>query len=461
MSTNQTWNGFGAEVREAIQDALQTGDFKNFNDIVVNAGSEVLKNAMTQMGQDTERRPQRENQTEKWLRENNPAGSRTASGRRLSPNEKWRPPDVKWQSPDEKWQPQTKQRQYRTAQTVRNQPPTSPYMPARVVRAPFRRIGSVSGTLYQVFGGIGTGVLAVLSTVFLGLGIGIGGGFWTAFLWLAAALILSVGVIKIGNKKKVRLKRAEKYLELAGNNHYINVEDIALHTGMDLKFILKDLRKMLAAGFYPEGHLDRQGSCLMLDNRIYSEYVQLEKQRRLQEQERRAIAEQPKAEQTASENVKAAQETGTDSEVAAMIAEGQDYIRKLRDLNDNIAGEEISAKLFRLENLLKEIFDRLKEHPEQAPQMQKFLKYYLPTTLKLVDAYEEFDSVSEQGPDIREAKDEIEKTLDTINNAFGELLNRLLRDTAYDVTTDAQVLQTMLAKEGLTKEPEFEFADRN
>lgn len=461
MSTNQTWNDFGTEVREAIQDALQTGDFKNFNEIVVNAGSEALKNAITQMGQNTEQRPQRENQTEKWVRENNPTGSRTASGRRLSPNEKWRPANVKWQSPDEKWQPQTTRKQSRTAQPVRRQSPTSSYMPAKVVRAPFRRIGSVSGTLYQVFGGIGTGVLAVLSATFLGLGIGLGGGFWTAFFSFAAALIVSVGMIRLGSKKKVRLKRAEKYLELAGNNHYINVEDIALHTGLDLKFILKDIRRMLAAGFYPEGHLDRQESCLMLDNRIYSEYVQLEKQRRLQEQERKAITEQPKAEQPSEKAKEVSQETGIDPEVAAMIAEGQDYIRKLRDLNDNIAGEEISAKLFRLENLLKEIFDRLKEHPEQAPQMQKFLKYYLPTTLKLVDAYEEFDSVSAQGPDIREAKNEIEKTLDTINNAFGELLNRLLRDTAYDVTTDAQVLQTMLAKEGLTKEPEFEFVDRN
>ncbi len=66
-----------------------------------------------------------------------------------------------------------------------------------------------------------------------------------------------------------------------------------------------------------------------------------------------------------------------------------------------------------------------------------------------MEAYEEVDSLSVQGDDIRAAKAEIEKTLDTINGAFGELLNKIFRDTAYDVTTDAQVLQTMLAKEGL------------
>ena len=72
-------------------------------------------------------------------------------------------------------------------------------------------------------------------------------------------------------------------------------------------------------------------------------------------------------------------------------------------------------------------------------------------------AYEEFDSLSVQGEEIAEAKAEIEKTLDTINKAFGELLNKLFRDTAYDVTTDAQVLQTMLAKEGLAGQSVFEF----
>lgn len=184
----------------------------------------------------------------------------------------------------------------------------------------------------------------------------------------------------------------------------------------------------------------------MLDEKIYSEYLTLEKQRRVQ------ALEQQKSEEAEKQEQKTAAQENTASgnqELDAMIAEGQSYIRRLRDMNDNIPGEVISAKLFGLENLLKEIFDSLRDHPEQMPQMQKFMNYYLPTTIKLVEAYEEFDSLSVQGDDIQAAKAEIEKTLDTINGAFGELLNKIFRDTAYDVTTDAQVLQTMLAKEGL------------
>lgn len=144
----------------------------------------------------------------------------------------------------------------------------------------------------------------------------------------------------------------------------------------------------------------------------------------------------------------------------AMISEGMDCIRRLRELNDNIEGEVISDKLFRLENLLKEIFDSVREHPEQMDRMHKLMEYYLPTTLKLVEAYEEFDGISVPGEEVLQAKAEIEKTLDTINQAFAELLNNLFQDAVFDATTDAQVLKSMLAREGLTKEMAFSGQDQ-
>ena len=93
---------------------------------------------------------------------------------------------------------------------------------------------------------------------------------------------------------------------------------------------------------------------------------------------------------------------------------------------------------------------------EQMSRMHKVMDYYLPTTVKLLTAYKEFDAVSAPGADIISAKGEIEKTIDTINAAFVELLNTLFQNRVFDVTTDAQVLQTMLASEGLTKEMAFD-----
>lgn len=72
-----------------------------------------------------------------------------------------------------------------------------------------------------------------------------------------------------------------------------------------------------------------------------------------------------------------------------------------------------------------------------------------------MEAYEDFDKISMPGPEIVAAKAEIERTMDIINQAFSELLSNLFQNAVLDATTDAQVLQTMLAREGLTGNTEF------
>ena len=78
----------------------------------------------------------------------------------------------------------------------------------------------------------------------------------------------------------------------------------------------------------------------------------------------------------------------------------------------------------------------------------------MPTTLKLVETYQELDSHPVAGQNIQKSKDEIEKTLDTINQAFENLFDSLFEHTAVDITSDITVLKNMLKQEGLT-EKEF------
>ncbi len=420
MDNNKSWSSIGKEIRDAVEAALTTGDFKDLGDVVVDTVTDTVKGVTSRVGQAVSGIVG-ESQTLKW---ENAANERKRA-----------------------------QEEQQQAQRVRE-------AQAALQRAPFRKVGRISSVLYKVFGGIGTGIMGILSAVFLGLGISNGGGWWAAFFVLSLVLLVFITMTGVGCRQKKRLDRAQKYLELAGNNHYINLSDLSLYTNKPFKFVLKEIRKMLEAGHFPQGHLDNQESCLMLDDKIYREYLDLEKQRKLQEREQKAqeLRGELNTRKTGNAAAEAKAASGTesvDAELDAIIAEGQECIRKLRDMNDNIPGEEISAKLFRLENLLKEIFEGLKEHREQRHQMKKFMNYYLPTTLKLVEAYEEFDEMEAQSQEIIEAKLEIEKTLDTINCAFEELLARMYRDTAFDVTTDAQVLTTMLVKEGLAGQGAF------
>ena len=319
-------------------------------------------------------------------------------------------------------------------------------------KAKIKKVGKVSGILLKFFGGIGTGVwgLSILAELVSDLVNPVG---YIDTAGLSAAIIMcaiSVWMLCAGIRKRSRLKRAERYLQLMQGKAYNNISELSLLAHKNEQYVCKDLKKMIEVGIFPEGHLSSREDCFIMGDVAYREFIRMEKSQKAVQAE---IEEQKRLEaQSAAAEEKVDAEN---AELDAIIREGNGYIKQLRDLNDLIEGEVISAKLFHLENILKEIFEQLKEHPEQMPEMHKFMEYYLPTTLKLVTAYEEFDRVSVPGEDILASKREIEKTLDTINMAFEELLNKLFRSRVFDVTTDAQVLKTMLAREGLTKEPVF------
>ena len=122
------------------------------------------------------------------------------------------------------------------------------------------------------------------------------------------------------------------------------------------------------------------------------------------------------------------------------------------NLSHHIANlfQEISAKISRMELIVEKIFERAQKHPEIIPDLKKLMNYYLPMTVKLLDAYEEMDQQPVQGENIQASKKEIEDTLDTLNQAFEKLLDSAFQDTAWDVSSDISVLHTLLAQEGLT-----------
>ena len=194
--------------------------------------------------------------------------------------------------------------------------------------------------------------------------------------------------------------------------------------------------------------MDGEKKCLILSNRAYEEYLQIETRRQ------QSKAEEPvKKEEKTQENTKEkdAKNEKLTPEVQKIIDQGDAFIRKIHECNEAIPGEEISAKISRMEMLVDRIFDRVEENPQSVSDIRKLMEYYLPTAVKLLEAYEELDAQPVQGENILSSKKEIEDTLDTLNIAFEKLLDDLFQETAWDVSSDISVLKTMLAQEGLTK----------
>lgn len=106
-----------------------------------------------------------------------------------------------------------------------------------------------------------------------------------------------------------------------------------------------------------------------------------------------------------------------------------------------------------MELIVQKIFERAKAHPGRSiPDLNRLMDYYLPMTVKLLNAYEDMDSQPIQGENIASSKKEIEDTIDTLNVAFEKLLDSVFEDTAIDVSSDISVLNTVLAQEGLTED---------
>ena len=95
----------------------------------------------------------------------------------------------------------------------------------------------------------------------------------------------------------------------------------------------------------------------------------------------------------------------------------------------------------------------MKASPDKLPQIRKFMDYYLPTTLKLLNAYQRMDSTGVEGENITGTKEKVEGVMDTIAAAFEKQLDGLFGADALDISTDIAVLETMLERAGLAGEP--------
>uniref|UniRef100_UPI003FF0439E 5-bromo-4-chloroindolyl phosphate hydrolysis family protein n=1 Tax=Gemmiger formicilis TaxID=745368 RepID=UPI003FF0439E len=135
--------------------------------------------------------------------------------------------------------------------------------------------------------------------------------------------------------------------------------------------------------------------------------------------------------------------------------EYQKILDELRRVNDEIPDEEMTDKISRLEAVSTKIFEQAKADPDKLPQMRKFMDYYLPTSLKLLNTYAELDKQGIEGENISESKHRIEQTMDTLVKAFENQLDRLFASDALDVSTDIDVMQNMLRADGLTDDAPF------
>ena len=133
-----------------------------------------------------------------------------------------------------------------------------------------------------------------------------------------------------------------------------------------------------------------------------------------------------------------------------IISEQQKYAADLRRLNAAIDDPQLSRQMAQMESTLRSIVAYVTDHPEKAPQIRRFMTYYLPTSVKLLDSYAQAAAQQIRGENITRTMQRVRDIMGTVAAAFDRQLDSLFADVALDISTDITVLENMLEAEGLT-----------
>lgn len=449
--TENNWSKWGEDIKKAVQDSIDSQDFSNLNKSIGNIVDSAIKNIDESLKSAQSRTHYGKNTMYSSDRQKNAFGQSMKSSDKYDYDYK-QSESTTGRSNSASWHSGTSTNGYgrasgpsgtfagrygNTSTGTVNRSDTFKMLP--------KVYGKTGGTMAlgivsMVFGIIGiTGFSLGTLTTFLLVVLGddfmrLGGIISTTILavFLAGSILLTV----MGNRWVQLSIRFGRYKEIIGTKMYVTTKELAEKTGKQITFIQKDLKKMIKKRFFLQGRMDTKESCLMLSDESYRLYLQAQQQYQIREQEKKR---------------KEAEDAAIPENVRQIVAEGEHFIKKIKASNDAIPGVEISRKISYMENIVQKIFQRVQQKPELAGDLKKLMSYYLPTTIKLLEAYEELDAQPIQGPNITSSKKEIEDTMDTLNTAFEKILDDFYQNTAWDISSDISVLETMLAQEGLMK----------
>ena len=163
------------------------------------------------------------------------------------------------------------------------------------------------------------------------------------------------------------------------------------------------------------------------------------------------VVEEP-APETPKEAPETPKSTGNPA-IDRMMQDRDRAISEMRRLNASILDPTLTRQIDEMEEVTSKIFDHVLEHPEKLSKIRKFMNYYLPTTLKLLNAYDRMGAQGVSGENIDGAMGKVEGIMETILQAFRRQLDELFGAEAMDIATDITVLETMMIREGLIDQP--------
>ncbi len=277
------------------------------------------------------------------------------------------------------------------------------------------------------------GALIMAGAVFWGIPTAIEAGAAYSIGTAVASLFGGGCMLASGILMRRALQRYSAYLAIIGPNEAVEIETLAKKVGVKPKQAERDLQKMIEKGYFGKSaYINKELGYIFMSSRADEELTRA-----------RAAAMEKTRETSKKEAVK-------------QSAEAYDQILdQIRAVNERIPDPEMTEKISQIESITREIFRAVEQAPEKRGKIDRFMSYFLPTTLKLLESYANLEKTNIDGKNINQSMRSIEIAMDTVVDGFRHQLDELYKSDAVSIETEIDVLTKMINRETVTTRQEF------
>lgn len=232
-------------------------------------------------------------------------------------------------------------------------------------------------------------------------------------------------------------KDYERFTNELGHNTVIPIRDLASAIQKSETETINELLYMMNNSYFKQARIVENDSLFLLDIptfRLYKEQKMNLPREKFQEEDKKIIKD----------------EDGDNSKIKAenLVKISNKHLTSINLSIQRIENRAFLEKVIELKKTIQNIVNIIKRYPEKAYILDKFIDYYLPTTVKLIDAYTEYEIMSSDEKEIIKALKEIDSSISTINEAFEKIQLELLEDRTMDIKTDIDTMKLLLNQEG-------------
>lgn len=227
-----------------------------------------------------------------------------------------------------------------------------------------------------------------------------------------------------------------RFLRELGHNTVIPVRDLASSVQKSEQDTIKELMYMMNKGYFKQARIVENDSLFLLDIPTFKLYKDQKNQ-----MPNLSYEENKQIEKDAHKDVNI-------EKAENIIKISSKEINSINLDISRIKSRSFLEKVIEIKKTIENIVNIIKRYPEKAYALDKFMDYYLPTTVKLIDAYTEYEVMESNDPKIKNSLLEIESSIETINEAFGKIQLELMEDRTMDIKTDIETMKILLNQEG-------------